>query len=136
MVKVGPEGRRRHADPADPARAKFVLASAPQPQYPAEIDFGGRVIYLSFDLSTKVIAPGTPVQLTQYWKVVSPPGPGWHSDTQIRGRSDDKFLPANDSDPESGLPPEQPGAPGAGGRAGGTGVDPRWKLTEVVLAGN
>lgn len=64
---------------------KNILATAPTPQFAANADLDGKVVYLGLDVSTNPIEPGKDVKLVHYWKVISPPGAGWRLFTHFNG---------------------------------------------------
>jgi hypothetical protein len=45
------------------------------------------VIYLGLDVDTVPIETGKDIQLTHYWKLVTPPGEGWRTFTHLNGKN-------------------------------------------------
>jgi len=64
---------------------KNLLSAAPTPQFKVDADLDGKVVYLGLDAAPNPIEPGRDVKITQYWKVVSPPGEGWRMFSHISG---------------------------------------------------
>jgi hypothetical protein len=71
---------------------KNLLTTAPTPKFPLNADLDGKVVYLGLDTSANPIEPGKEFKLTHYWKVVSPPGPGWRLFTHLNGPNNQQFL--------------------------------------------
>jgi hypothetical protein len=71
---------------------KNLLQTAPTPQFPVNGDLDGKVIYLGLDVSMNPVEPGKDVKLTHYWKVVSPPGPGWRMFVHVNGPGQQGFI--------------------------------------------
>jgi hypothetical protein len=64
---------------------KNLLSAAPTPQFKVDADLDGKVVYLGLDVTPNPIDPGRDVKVTQYWKVVSPPGDGWRMFSHVSG---------------------------------------------------
>jgi hypothetical protein len=64
---------------------KHLLTAAPPLTATLNTGFGGKVIYLGNTVDQTRIAPGGPVKITHYWKVLVPPGAGWKPFTLFRG---------------------------------------------------
>jgi hypothetical protein len=71
---------------------KNLLTAAPAPKFALNADLDGKVVYLGLDTSANPIEPGKEFKLTHYWKVVSPPGPGWRLFTHLNGPNNQQFL--------------------------------------------
>jgi hypothetical protein len=71
---------------------KNLLTTAPTPKFPVNADLDGKVVYLGLDTTANPIEPGKEFKLTHYWKVVTPPGPGWRLFTHINGPNNQQFL--------------------------------------------
>jgi len=64
---------------------KNLLSAAPTPQFKVDADLDGKVVYLGLDAAPNPVEPGKDVKVTQYWKVVSPPGEGWRLFNHVSG---------------------------------------------------
>jgi hypothetical protein len=64
---------------------KNLLGTAPTPQFKVDADLDGKVIYLGLDATPNPAEPGKDVKVTQYWKVISPPGDGWRMFSHVSG---------------------------------------------------
>jgi hypothetical protein len=64
---------------------KNLLSAAPTPQFKVNADLDGKVVYLGLDAVPNTVEPGKDVKVTQYWKVVSPPGEGWRLFNHVSG---------------------------------------------------
>jgi hypothetical protein len=71
---------------------KNVLTTAPTPQFPVNGDLDGKVVYLGMDATLNPVEPGKDIKLTHYWKVISPPGPGWRMFVHINGPGNQGFI--------------------------------------------
>ena len=84
--------------------AKNILASAPTPQFVANTDLDGKLIYLGMDVSPNPVEAGKDVKVTHYWKVIAAPGEGWKVFTHIGGTNKQGFANV-DHTPVSGKYP-------------------------------
>lgn len=78
---------------------KHLLASVPPLTATLNVDLGGKVIYLGNTVDSTRIAPGGPIKITHYWKVIAPPGDPWKPFTLFRGEpgtADFMALPDTD----------------------------------------
>src|SRR3954469_3749079 len=64
---------------------KNLLSTAPTPQFAANADLDGKVIYLGADVSPTPAEAGKDLKVTHYWKVVAAPGEGWRTFTHVQG---------------------------------------------------
>jgi hypothetical protein len=71
---------------------KNVLQTPPPVQFKVDGDLDGKVVYLGMDASMNPVEPGKDVKLTHYWKVISPPGPGWRMFVHINGPNNQGFI--------------------------------------------
>jgi hypothetical protein len=69
-----------------------LLSAPPAPQFGANADLDGKVVYLGLDSSMNPIEPGRDVKLTHYWKVVDNPGAGWRTFTHLNGPANQGFI--------------------------------------------
>ena len=78
---AGPQPKR-----IDPGYVGKHLLTA-TPTLPTRVDatIGGKVVYLGNSLGPIRLAPGQPVKVTHYWKVILPPGPNYRVFTLVRG---------------------------------------------------
>ena len=72
--------------------SKNLLKDPPKPQFAANADIDGKLVYLGLDSTANPIEPGKDVKLTHYWKVVSAPGAGWRSFTHVNGPGNNPFI--------------------------------------------
>ena len=72
-----------------------LLTTAPVPRYPVNADFDGKVVFLGMDVDPLPAEPGKDLKLTQYWKVVTPPGDGWKTFTHVEGPSKQGYINAD-----------------------------------------
>jgi hypothetical protein len=101
------------ATPGDPHKidATFVQSNLLDtvPAIPHRVDArfrapgGGEVVYLGNDLGRQKLAPGDTVEITHYWRVVTPPGKGWKVFAHLHGDAGD-FLNVDLSDMRTGHP--------------------------------
>jgi hypothetical protein len=70
---------------------KNILTSA-NPQFQVNGDLDGKVIYLGMDASMNPVEPGRDLKLTHFWKVISPPGPGWRMFVHVNGPNGQGFI--------------------------------------------
>lgn len=83
---------------------KNLLATPPTPQFVANADIDGKVVYLGMDVSPNPVESGRDVRVTHYWKVNTPPGEGWKVFTHISGTNKQGFANV-DHTPVSGKYP-------------------------------
>jgi hypothetical protein len=83
---------------------KNILSAPPAPQFVANADLDGKLIYLGMDVSPNPVEAGKDVKLTHYWKVVAPLGEGWKMFTHISGPNKQGFANV-DHTPVSGKYP-------------------------------
>lgn len=78
---------------------KHLLAAVPPLTATLNVELGGKVIYLGNTVDSVRIAPGGPIKITHYWKVISPPGDQWKPFSLFRGEpgtADFMALPDTD----------------------------------------
>lgn len=76
---------------------KHLLVAAPALTATLDVDLGGKVVYLGNTVESTRVAPGGPIKITHYWKVIAPVGDGWTPFTLFRGEAgapDFMALPA------------------------------------------
>jgi hypothetical protein len=83
---------------------KNILSTPPTPQFVANTDLDGKLIYLGMDVSPTPVEAGKDVKVTHYWKVVAPTGEGWKMFTHISGPNKQGFANV-DHTPVSGKYP-------------------------------
>ncbi len=91
----GPQPKR-----IDPGYVGKHLLTAP-PALPTRVDatIGGKVVYLGNSLGPVRLAPGQPIKLMHYWKVIAPPGRQYRVFTLVHGApntADFMSLPITD----------------------------------------
>jgi hypothetical protein len=101
------------APPSDPHKvdAAFVQSNllAVVPSIPHRVDArfesagGGEVVYLGNDVTAGELVPGDTIEITHFWRVVTPPGPGWNVFAHLRGDAGD-FLNLDASEMRFGHP--------------------------------
>ena len=64
---------------------KNILTTPPTPQFVANADLDGKLVYLGMDVSPNPVEAGKDVRVTHYWKVNVAPGEGWKMFTHISG---------------------------------------------------
>jgi hypothetical protein len=80
----------------DLAVAKRNLLSAPPtPKYPVNADLDGKVVYLGTDVDPLPAEGGKDLKLTEYWRVVTPPGDGWKTFTHVEGPGKQSYINAD-----------------------------------------
>src|SRR5215468_7041573 len=72
-----------------------ILTAAPTPKYAVNADLDGKLVYLGLDVDHVPIEPGKDVTLSQYWKVVAPPGQEWKTFTHLNGGGTKSFINAD-----------------------------------------
>jgi hypothetical protein len=72
-----------------------LLSTAPVPRYPVNADLDGKVVFLGMDVEPLPAEPGKELKLTQYWKVVTPPGDGWKTFTHVEGPGKQNYINAD-----------------------------------------
>ncbi len=82
-VDKGPGPQPKKVDPG--FVGKHLLAQPPVLTAKLDVELGGTLIYLGNTVESSRIVPGGAVKITHYWKVVTPPGPGWKTFTLFRG---------------------------------------------------
>ena len=89
----------------DQATIDRNLLDGPPAQIENKVDanLGGKVIYLGNEVNPHVLGPGKTVTLVHYWKVVEPPGEGWHVFTHLLGAAD-HWMNLDYSDMREGYP--------------------------------
>ncbi|HVV50391.1 MAG TPA: carbohydrate-binding family 9-like protein, partial [Polyangia bacterium] len=80
----------------DLAVAKQNLLSAPpSPKYAVNANLDGKVLFLGMDVDPLPVEAGKDVKLTQYFKVLSPPGDGWRTFTHVEGPGKKDYVNAD-----------------------------------------
>jgi hypothetical protein len=64
---------------------KNLLDKAPTPQFAANADLDGKVVFIGMDASPNPAEAGKDVKLTFYWQVKETPGEGWRTFTHAEG---------------------------------------------------
>ena len=83
------------AQELDSIRHRVATRTAPTPQHPLTVSFGGNKIQLvGYDINQTELRPGQSVTITWYWKCNSPVGDGWHLFTHL----DDANAPRTNED--------------------------------------
>jgi hypothetical protein len=72
-----------------------LLSSPPAPHYAVNADLDGKVVFLGLDVDPLPAEAGKDLKLTQYWKVVTPPGDGWKTFTHVEGPSKQNYVNAD-----------------------------------------
>jgi hypothetical protein len=78
---------------AEKAQAKaIVLAKAPTPQHPLDVQFENKVVLLGYDLSAPALTVGKTLTVTWYWHVKAALGEGWKLFTHLAdGKSQNRL---------------------------------------------
>ena len=80
--------------------AENLVQSVPPDITKVDVTLGdGKIVYAGNRVDRETVAPGQPVKITHFWKVVQPPGPGWRVFALVRGepgKPDFMNLPATD----------------------------------------
>jgi hypothetical protein len=71
--------------------AGYLLKKVPKIQHAKKIDLEGKVEFLGYDLKADNPKPGSKVEVTWYWQVKRPPGPGWRLFTHGIGGGEAKL---------------------------------------------
>ena len=90
-------------------------SEVPPIQHPMEVDLGGRVVFLGYDLEAEEIKAGDTVHLTLYWRAQGEMEISYTVFTQLLGE-DDKLWGQKDGIPMQGRHPTT-----------------RWKEREVIV---
>jgi len=69
-----------------------LLPTAPAPKNTVNADLDGKLVYLGSDFEPAVVEPGKPVHVTNYWKVIEPPGEGWRIFTHLEAPNHHSFV--------------------------------------------
>jgi len=69
-----------------------LLPTAPAPKNAVNADLDGKLVYLGSDFEPAVAEPGKAVHVTNYWKVIEPPGEGWRIFTHLEGPNHHGFV--------------------------------------------
>jgi len=72
-----------------------ILTTPPSPRYPVNADLDGKAIFLGLDVDPLPAQGGHDLKLTQYWKLVTPPGDGWRTFTHVEGPNKQNFINAD-----------------------------------------
>jgi len=72
-----------------------LLSSPPAPRYAVNADLDGKVVFLGLDVDPLPAEGGKDLKLTQYWKVISPPGDGWKTFTHVEGPNKQSYVNAD-----------------------------------------
>ena len=76
-------------------RRRVARRTAPTPQHPLNINFGGNKVQLvGYDINVTELRPGQSVTVTWWWKCNTAPGDGWHLFTHL----DDANRPRTNQD--------------------------------------
>jgi len=67
---------------------QVVKKERPSPSKPLDVDFGGKVKLLGYDLPEPRLVPGRPFKITWYWQVDKPLGEGWKVFTHLADAKD------------------------------------------------
>ena len=109
MVACVDKGPRKQAKKIDPAYIQaHILSAVPTlSNVMAEggADFGGKIIYLGNNLSTRVLKPGGKITIDHYWKVVEAPGADWRVFAHVNGAKPQDWMNVDYTDMRVGYPP-------------------------------
>ncbi|HXJ20220.1 MAG TPA: carbohydrate-binding family 9-like protein [Polyangia bacterium] len=72
-----------------------LLTTPPSPRYPVNADLDGKVLFLGLDADPVPVEAGKDVKITQYFKVVAPPGESWRTFTHLEGPGKQNYLNAD-----------------------------------------
>lgn len=72
-----------------------LLSAPPTPKYPVNADLDGKVVYLGTDVEPLPAEGGKDLKLTEYWRVVTPPGEGWKTFTHVEGPGKQSYINAD-----------------------------------------
>jgi hypothetical protein len=90
------EQERDKPSAADLTSAKQnLLTTPPSPRYPVNADLDGKVLFLGLDAEPLPAEAGKDLKLTQYFKVVSPPGESWKTFTHVEGPAKQNYVNAD-----------------------------------------
>jgi hypothetical protein len=83
-------------EPLTPAQrevmAAYVSRVPPSPQHALDVDFGGRVKLLGYDLGRGQWLRGETMRVTWYWQVIAPPEEGWKLFTHVEDPQSKRLL--------------------------------------------
>jgi hypothetical protein len=91
------------ADDLASAKAN-LLTTPPSPRYPVNADLDGKVLFLGIDADPVPVEAGKDLKLTQYFKVVAPPGDGWRTFTHLEGPGKQNYVNADHTPVEGKYP--------------------------------
>ncbi|HLK88411.1 MAG TPA: carbohydrate-binding family 9-like protein [Polyangia bacterium] len=74
------------------AAKQNLLSAPPTPKYVVNADLDGKIVFLGLDVDPLPVEAGKDVKLTQYWKVVSPPGDGWKTFMHVEGPGKQSYI--------------------------------------------
>jgi hypothetical protein len=72
-----------------------VLSVAPTPRYVVNADLDGKLVFLGLDVDPLPAEAAKDLKLTQYWKVIAPPGEGWKTFTHVEGPGKQSYINAD-----------------------------------------
>jgi hypothetical protein len=72
-----------------------ILSVAPTPRYPVNADLDGKLVFLGLDVDPLPAEAAKDLKLTQYWKVIAPPGEGWKTFTHVEGPGKQSYINAD-----------------------------------------